>query len=100
MAKSKHNAVAERIAQKHGTTHRHKGVDVVTKDKAIEVETSKTVADAEKQLSRYKKDVYVAGTDKETTNKALNHYSGTDIGVMNSQGKIVKRSSRNRKGRK
>ena len=42
MAKSKHDQIAESLAKKFGTEYKkHKGIDIVTKDRMIEVETTK-----------------------------------------------------------
>lgn len=94
MAK-KHDEVAKRIAKKQGTTYnRGQGPDIQSSRRIIEVETAKTVSDAARQLAGHRKPVYVAGADAKATKKALQHYKGTTIGVMNSQGKVVKRSTR------
>jgi len=98
MAKSKHNKIAERLAKKEGVKYnRGKGVDIKSSRKVIEVETAKTVSDAARQLAGHRKPVYVAGTDAKATKEALGNYKGTTIGVMNSKGKVVKRSTRGRK---
>jgi len=95
MAENKHNKVAKQIAKKQNTTYnRGQGPDVENSQRAIEVETTGTVGDAARQLAGYQKPVYVAGADAEATKKALQHYEDTTIGVMNSQGKILKRSTR------
>lgn len=94
----KHDEVAKRIAKKQGTTYnRGKGADVGNSQRKIEVETTSTVGDAARQLAGYQKPVYVAGADAEATKKALQRYKGTTIGVMNSRGQILKRSTRGRK---
>ena len=42
MAKSKHDKIAESLAKKFRTDYKkHKGIDIVTDDRVIEVETSK-----------------------------------------------------------
>ena len=42
MAKSKHDQIAEGLAKKFGTEYKeHKGIDIVTKDRVIEVEVTK-----------------------------------------------------------
>jgi len=70
---------------------------VESSQRAIEVETTSTVGDAAGQLAGFQKPVYVAGADAEATKKALQHYKDTTIGVMNSRGQILKRSTRGRK---
>ena len=98
MGKSKHDRVAESMANKENTDYnRGQGADVQSSRRAIEVETANTIGDAARQLAGYQKPVYVAGADAATTKKALEHYQNTTIGVMNSQGKIVKPSTRGRK---
>ena len=98
MGKSKHDRVAERLAMKQGATYnRGQGPDVGNSQRAVEVETTSTVGDAARQLAGYQKPVYVAGADAEATKKALQRYKDTTIGVMNSRGQILKRSTRGRK---
>lgn len=98
MSESKHDKVARQIANKQNTSYNQgQGPDVKISRRAIEVETTRTIGDAARQLAGYQKPVYVAGTDADATKKALQHYKNTTIGVMNSQGKILKRSTRGRK---
>jgi len=95
---SKHDQAAERLAKQLGTEYnRGQGPDVQTKDQVTETETVDTVADAARQLSGFKKPVYVQGADPAATEKALERYGDTTIGVRNPKGKIVKRSTRKRK---
>ena len=99
MSQSKHDKVAGKIAQQQGTQYnRGQGADVNSPKRAVEVETTRTIGDAARQLTGYQKPVYVAGADAEATKKALEHYKGTTIGVMNQSGKILKRSTRGRRG--
>ena len=98
MGKSKHDQVAESMANKENTDYnRGQGADIQSSRRAIEVETANTIGDAARQLAGYQKPVYVAGADATTTKRALEHYKDSTIGVMNSQGKIVKPSTRGRK---
>ena len=95
---TKHDSTANRIAKKKGVDYnRGPGPDVLTPRQVVEVETENTVRDGLRQLRGFKKPVYIAGADKAATNKALKTAQGTTVGVMNSQGKILKRSSRKRK---
>ena len=95
---SKHDQAAQRLANRLGTEYnRGKGPDVITKDQVTETETVNTVADAARQLSGFKKPVYVQGADAATTKKAVERYGDTTIGVRNPQGTIVKRSTRGKK---
>lgn len=95
MAKSKHDRVAERLAKQQGVEYNPgQGADIQSHSRAIEVENPQTIGEAARQLAGYQKPVYVAGANPEATKKALEHYANTTIGVMNSQGKILKRSTR------
>jgi len=95
MAKSKHDRVAERLAKKEGVKYnRGQGADIQSSHRAIEVESVNTIGGAARQLAGYQKPVYVAGADAEATKKALQYYKNTTIGVKNSQGKVVRRSTR------
>ena len=97
MAKSKHDRTAERLAAKERTEYnRGQGADVQGRRRAIEVETAATVRDGLRQLRGYRKPVYIAGSDAAATKAALEVTRGTTVGVMNDQGKVVKRSSRKR----
>ena len=90
-----HDVVAIRIAARYNTFYnRGEGADIEANRMAIEVETLDTVEDAERQLAKYRFQVYVAGVNDATTRKARIHYAISDIGVMNSNGDIVKKSSR------
>ncbi len=98
MAKSKHDQVAKKIAKKEGVQYnKGQGADIQSSRRIIEVETVNTIGDATRQLAGYQKPVYVASADAKVTKKALQHYKDTTIGVMNSQGQILKRSTRGRK---
>ena len=92
---TKHDETANRIARKrHASYNRGQGPDVLTPGAAIEVETRNTVADAARQLRGFRKPVYVAGADQAATDAALERYADSTIGVMDPNGKIVKRSNR------
>lgn len=97
---NKHDDAAQRLASKLGTEYnRGQGPDVQTKDQVTETETVNTIADAARQLSGFKKPVYVQGADAAATKKALERYGDTTIGVRNQQGRIVKRSTRGKQKR-
>ena len=92
-----HDKTAERIARKKGVKYnKGQGPDVVTRDQAIEIETEDTVNDGLRQLRGFKKPVYIAGADAAATKAALDTTENTTVGVMNSKGEIVKRSTRKR----
>ena len=96
MTESKsHKATSNRLAKKYGTEYNSgKGADIQTRNIAIEVETPETVGDASRQLRGHKKRVYIAGTNREAVENAIEATKGTTIGVMDNQGNIVKRSTR------
>ncbi len=96
MAESRsHTTTANRLAKKLKTDYNEgKGPDINTDNLAIEVETEDSVSDASRQLQGFNKPVYVAGTNQKAVQKALEKYENTTIGVMDNQGKIVKRSTR------
>lgn len=90
-----HRTTANRLANKFKTDYnKGKGPDIKTNNLAIEVETEDSVSDASRQLQGFNKPVYVAGVNQKTVQKALEKYENTTIGVMDNQGKIVKRSAR------
>ena len=90
-----HKTTANRIAKKYRTAYNpDEGVDVVTRQIAVEVETPGTVSDGMRQLQGHKKPAYIAGANQEAVDEALEKTAGTTIGVMDSQGRIVKRSTR------
>lgn len=92
-----HKTAANRIAKKMNTEYNEgKGVDIKSTNATIEVETPETVANAPGQLRGHRGPVYIAGTNKEAVNKAMETTKGTTIGVMDSQGNIVKPSTRKR----
>ena len=90
-----HKVTSNRIAKKYKTEYNTgQGADIKTDRIAIEVETAETVGDASRQLRGHQKPVYIAGTNKEAIEKALEATKGTTIGVMDNQGKVLKRSTR------
>jgi len=98
MSKSLHDQIAENLAKKFGTEYKkHKGIDIVIKDKVIEVETTKEgIYQGINQIKRSPKARYIAVDDKNIQN-ALDATKGTGIGVMDSEGRIIKRAGRKRK---
>lgn len=92
---SKHDEVARRIAQQHGTDYnRGPGADVRADHATVEVESDRTIADAGRQLQGHKGPVYVAGTNDRAVQKALERYGESTVGVMDAHGNIVKPSTR------
>ena len=96
MTESKsHKTTSNRIARKYNVEYNDgEGVDIKSSRATVEVETPDTVTDAPSQLRGHRGPAYIAGTNKEAVDKALEVTNGTTIGVMDSQGKIVKRSTR------
>jgi len=90
-----HKTTANRIAGKFGVEYNDgEGVDIKSKRATVEVETSDTVAEAPGQLRGHRGPAYIAGSNQEAVEKALEVTKGTTIGVMDNQGNIVKRSTR------
>ena len=92
-----HKTAANRIARKLGAEYNDgKGVDVKGRRATVEVETPETVGDAPSQLRGHRGPAYIAGTNRQAVERALEVTQGTTIGVMDNQGKVVKRSTRKR----
>ena len=90
-----HKSTANRIAKKlKGDYNTGAGADINVPKMAVEVETPDTVADGLRQLQGHRKPVYIAGTNQGAVKAALEATEGTTIGVMDNQGKVVKRSTR------
>ena len=98
MAKSKHDQIAENLAKKFGVKYKkHKGIDIVTDNRVIEVETTKSgIYQGIDQVKRSTKVRYIAVNDRNIQN-ALNTTEGTGIGVMDEKGRIIKKARRKRK---
>ena len=96
MSESKsHKTTSNKIAKKFNVDYNTgKGADIKTYEVAIEVETENTVSDGFRQLQGHKKPVYIAGTNKKAVDKAIEATKGTTVGVMDNQGKIIKKSTR------
>ena len=92
-----HKTTAKRIARKYRTDYNEgAGADIQASQIAVEVEPPESVADGIRQLQGYRKRVYIAGTNQEAVEKALEASEGTTVGVMDNQGNIIKASSRKR----
>jgi hypothetical protein len=96
MAESRsHKTAANRIARKYGVEYNDgEGPDIKSPRATVEVETPETVADAAGQLRGRRGPVYIAGSNQEAVDRALEVTQDTTIGVMDSQGNIVRRSTR------
>ena len=91
MARSRHDQIAENLAKKFGTEYKkHQGIDIVTKKRVIEVETTKEgIYQGINQIKRSPKTRYIAVDEKNIQN-ALDTTEGTGIGVMDKNGRIIK----------
>ena len=98
MSKSEHDQIAESLAKKFKTEYRkHKGIDIVTDNRVIEVETTKGgIYQGINQVKRSPKVRYIAVNDRNIQN-ALKATKGTGIGVMDENGNIIKRARRKKK---
>ena len=96
MSESKsHKATSNRIAKKYNTDYNNgKGVDIKSTRATVEVEGPNTVKDAPGQLRGHKGPAYIAGTNAEAVQKAIEITKNTTIGVMDNQGNVVKSSPR------
>ena len=93
--KRSHKVTANRIAKRYGAEYEGgEGVDIKTPRVAIEVETAETVPEAPTQLQGHRGQVFIAGTNKEAVEKALEVTEDSTIGVMDNKGNIIKQSSR------
>jgi len=95
MSESIHDKIAERLARKMGTDYKStKGIDIVTPNKVIEVETKKnSLPQGIRQVAHSQKARYLA-VNKQNLKNALEATSGTGIGVMGPTGIIHKKASR------
>jgi hypothetical protein len=94
-ASRSHETTANRIAQQHGVDYnKSKGPDVKAPHITVEVETQGNVSDGIRQLQGHGGPVYIAGANRQTVDKALNATQNTTVEVMDSQGRIVKPSTR------
>ena len=90
-----HDETAIRIAKKFQTFYnRGCGPDVFTDNIVVEVVLANSIKNAFKKLKGWQLPVYMAGSTKKATEKARIATKGTNIGVMDQNGKILKRSNR------
>lgn len=92
---SKHNEIANKLAKKFKTEYKSdKGIDLVTSDKVIEVETKKSsLSQGINQVAKSQKARYLA-VNKININNALEATKNTGVGVMSETGRIIKKASR------
>ncbi len=90
-----HDEVANRIATKFDTFYnRGYGPDIFNRKIVIEVVLANTIKNAFELLKGWEKPVYMAGATQLAIKKAIEAVKGTNIGVMDQNGKIIKRSTR------
>jgi len=97
----KHDDIAKRIAKKLNAEYNpSQGVDIVTKSKAIEVESSsETVSEAIMQLQGHNDKLkYIAVPDNEVA-ATIEKTKNTKVGVMDSKGNIKKSAGRPKKNK-
>jgi len=97
---SRHDRAARRIARKFGVKYSRRGVDIVARDRAIEVVGSLSdLYQSMRQLRSSRKRIKYLAVPSELRDIALKLTKGTGIGVMNLRGEIIKRA-RGRGGRR
>ena len=96
MPSKKHEDIAKKLAKKlNGNYDAQKGVDIKTKDKAIEVEVLPTTIDQGlSQLRRSRKEKKYLAVPPELKDLAIEKTQGTGIGVMLPSTRIVKKPRR------
>jgi len=92
---SKHDEIANKLAKKFKTEYKSdKGIDLVTPDKVIEVETKKaSLSQGIGQVVKSQKARYLA-VNKININNVLKETKGTGVGVMSETGRIIKKAGR------
>lgn len=91
MGKS-HDKAADALAQKFGTEHRRRGVDILNGDRAVEVAMTKgDIENSVGQLNASRKPVKYLAVPPEKVKFAKTVTEGTGIGVMSTTGNIRKR---------
>lgn len=89
--------VAKALAEKHGGRyHRGRGPDIRTDKIIINVETSRSLQSACGRLRGFRGPVYIACANDRDLDKARGLITGKTIGLMNSAGRILKKSTRGR----
>ena len=88
-----HTATANRIAKRYQANYNAgDGIDITGEDLLIEVETTATISEGVERLRTRLGRVYVAVTNKEGVAEALRLTHGTNVGVMDPRGNIVRES--------
>lgn len=90
-----HDIVAKRIAKKFDVFYNAgRGPDIMKYPMVIEVVLSKDVEKGMNNLTDFEGPSYLAGVTSKAIEKARKVAKGTCIGVMDQNGKILKRSTR------
>ena len=90
MSNKAHAATLRRIKDRYGGDSGHAdGVDIVSGELRIEVETTATLAEGIARLSALSGLRFIAVTNKEAIGEALRLAAGTGIGVMDSHGEVL-----------
>ncbi len=84
-------ALAARLGVKYNRGH---GPDIRTDDCTINVETSRTLDTACSRLKGYRGPVYIALANPADLEDAEWYTSGTTVGLMDANGKILQESTR------
>ncbi len=88
-------AVAQALARKYGVPYnRGHGPDIRTDEVIINVENAKTLETACLRLRGYRGPVYVACANDEDIADAEWWTDGSTVGIMNAEGRILKKSTR------
>lgn len=89
--------VARALAAKYGGKYnRGRGPDIKTEKITINVETARTLPTACMRLRGFRGPVYIACANNDDIGDARYWTDGKTVGIMNSQGRIIKRSTRGR----
>ena len=89
--------VARALAAKHGVKYnRGSGPDIKTEKITINVETARTLPTACLRLRGFRGPVYIACANDADVEDARYWTDGKTVGIMNSAGRILKRSTRGR----
>ena len=89
--------VARALAAQHGVKYtRGKGPDIRTEKITINVETARTLPSACLRLRGFRGPVYIACANDKDIEDARYWTDGKTVGIMNSKGRVLKRSSRGR----
>jgi len=92
-SKSRHDRAVERLSKKYGGHHRQKGTDILRGGRTIEVAVSESdLYQSIDQLRRSRAQKKYIAVPSELMKKTLKLTKGTGLGVMNTQGRIMKRT--------